>query len=267
VSNWYPPPSKPRPVEDGLKAQSKRGAIGVTWWSTRFIEMLETCGMGSRLARGRAYARKGQVIDLHVASGSVSAHVQGSRKRPYQVRIGLRTFDKAEWLTVADEMASNAWYAAKLLSGEMPQDIEELFAGAGLSLFPTSSRELQMDCSCPDWEVPCKHIAAVFYLLAEAFDNDPFLILAWRGRDQTTLLELVASKRPTALSAAPGREEALSDRLGDFFTGGELAPPPALPRAGLGALSQLPPLEVSVQGMPLVDVLRPVYEAMMGVED
>ena len=41
-----------------------------------------------------------------------------------------------------------------------------------------------MRCSCPDSEVPCKHLAATFYLLAEAFDEDPFLILRWRGRDR-----------------------------------------------------------------------------------
>ena len=64
----------------------------------------------------------------------------------------------------------------------MPDDIEDVFAGVGLSLFPASAGELSLDCSCPDWEVPCKHLAATFYLLAESFDDDPFRILAWRGR-------------------------------------------------------------------------------------
>ncbi|MDR0284181.1 MAG: hypothetical protein LBI33_04725, partial [Propionibacteriaceae bacterium] len=80
---WYPPPSRPRPVADGLNARSKRGAIGTTWWSTRFIAILETFGLGSRLTRGKAYARKGQVLDLAVGPGEVRARVQGSRKRPY----------------------------------------------------------------------------------------------------------------------------------------------------------------------------------------
>ena len=264
MNSWYPPPSRPRPVNAGLKAKSKRGQIGVTWWSTRFIEVLEDYGLGSRLTRGKAYARRGQVIDLSVAPGVVTAHVQGSRVRPYKVRIGLRAFGKAEWLAVADEMASNAWYAAKLLSGEMPTDIEGLFTAAGLSLFPEDLDELDMDCSCPDWEVPCKHIAAVFYLLAEAFDDDPFKVLAWRGRDRQALLSMVSSKRtgsPVGL-AGDGQEPALSDRVSDYFAAGALTPPQNVGRAEITALDQLPTLEVTIGNRPLADALRPVYQAM-----
>lgn len=100
MSNWFPPPSQPRPV-DGIKARSKRGAIAQTWWSERFIEVLESLGVGSRLQRGRVYARKGQVIDLTVDAGSATARVQGSRTRPYRVRVGLPTFDKAAWTRVS----------------------------------------------------------------------------------------------------------------------------------------------------------------------
>ena len=83
-------------------------------------------------------------------------------------------------------LAGDAWYLATLLAGGMPDDIEDVFAGVGLSLFPASAGELSLDCSCPDWEVPCKHLAATFYLLAESFDDDPFRILAWRGRPEKT---------------------------------------------------------------------------------
>jgi len=263
VSSWYPPPSRPRPVDAGLKAKSQRGQIGVTWWSTRFIEVLEDYGLGSRLTRGRAYARRGQVIDLSVAPGVVTAHVQGSRVRPYKVRIGLRAFGKAEWLAVADEMASNAWYAAKLLSGEMPTDIETLFEAVGLSLFPEELDDLDMDCTCPDWEVPCKHIAAVFYLLAEAFDDDPFKVLAWRGRDRQALLSMVSSKRTGSVDLADDAHgQGLIDRLGDYFAAGVLTLPQTLGQADITALDQLPPLEATVGGQPLADILRPVYQAM-----
>jgi len=261
--SWYPPPSRRRPVEAGLKAKSKRGQIGITWWSTRFIEVLEAYGLGGRMTRGRTYARQGQVIDLEVTPGVVTAHVQGSRKKPYKVRIGLRAFGKAEWLEVADEMASNAWYAAKLLSGEMPTDIESLFAAVGLSLFPEDIDELDMDCTCPDWEVPCKHIAAAFYLLAEAFDEDPFLILAWRGRDRGSLMSMVASKRTGGVDLADNAPElSLSDRVGDYFAAGALTLPLSLGQAEVTALDQLPELDVTVGGQPLVEVLRPVYQAM-----
>ena len=253
---WYPPPSRPRDVADGLKARSKRGAIGTSWWSTRFIAVLEKFGLGNRLTRGRAYARRGQVMDLTVTPGEVKAHVQGSRVRPYKVRIGLRAFDKAEWLAVTAEMAANAWYAAKLLAGEMPVDVEELFAKAGLSLFPGRAGDLSMDCSCPDWEVPCKHIAAVFYLLAEAFDDDPFLILAWRGRARDELLAAVAGQR-TGVVADSAAVAGLADCLDDYWTAGPL---PALSRGDDGpVLARLPKLDVQAGGVPLTDVLEIAY--------
>ena len=86
MSRFFPP-SRPRAVEGGIKARSQRGAIAQTWWSERFIAVLEDIGMGNRLQRGRGYARKGQVISLAVDAGSVTAWVQGSRSRPYRVRI------------------------------------------------------------------------------------------------------------------------------------------------------------------------------------
>jgi len=167
VSDWFPPPSRPRPVDGGLKARSTRGAIAQTWWSQRFIGVLEGIGMGSRLQRGRSYARKGQVISMEVGPGLVTAQVQGSRTRPYRVRIGIGAFGKAEWAQVEGALAENAWYAAALLSGEMPEDIEDVFAGLGLSLFPATARELSLDCSCPDGAVPCKHLAATSYFIRQ----------------------------------------------------------------------------------------------------
>jgi uncharacterized Zn finger protein len=86
-------------------------------------------------------------------------------------------------------MASQAIFAAKLLSGEMPQNIEEAFAEAKVSLFPTSEQDLDTECSCPDWANPCKHIAAVYYLLAERFDEDPFLIFKLRGEPRKRLFK------------------------------------------------------------------------------
>ena len=74
-------------------------------------------------------------------------------------------------------------------------DIEDVFEGIGLSLFPGSADELSLDCSCPDWEVPCKHLAATFYLLAESFDDDPFRIPAWRGRQRDDLLDNLHAAR------------------------------------------------------------------------
>lgn len=267
---WDSEPTRPLEVEGGIKARSKRGAIGQSWWSARFIDVLSSIGVGGRLDRGRNYARKGQVLELRTGAGTVLATVQGSRPRPYDVRIGLPTYGKTEWAQIEQAMADSAWYAAKLLVGEMPKDIEDVFTSVGLALFPGDVRDLTMDCSCPDHAVPCKHLAAVFYLLAESFDDDPFGILALRGRDRETLLENIRARRGGggspggADSPEPaGNAPALASCLDTYFVAaGELpmlvatkAPPDAV-------LDQLPPVDVTVRGRALVDLLRPAYQSL-----
>jgi uncharacterized Zn finger protein len=261
---WFPAePARPLAVSDGLKARSTRGAIAQTWWSGRFITVLEAIIVGGRLERGRNYARRGQVLSMEVTAGLVSALVQGSRVQPYRVRIGLAAFGAPEWDAAERALSGSAWYTAKLLAGEMPEDIEDVFADLGLALFPASAAELSMYCSCPDWEVPCKHIAAVFYLLAEAFDDDPFSILAWRGRSREEFLAGLHAARGGA-GAAPGGPAAvpLADSLGSFFTLPAPLPvtsPPASSSAPV--LDQVPPLPLALRGRALTDLLRPAYAA------
>jgi uncharacterized Zn finger protein len=281
-NDW--PPSRPRRVEGGIKARSRRGQIGESWWSGRFIAILESLGMGPRLGRGRAYARAGQVLDLEVTAGAVSARVQGSRVQPYRVSIGLTSFGEADWARLESALAARALYSANLLAGEMPLQIEEVFASCGLSLFPSSASELQLSCSCPDWAVPCKHIAATFYLLAEAFDGDPFLILAWRGRARDQLLaRLRALRAATGPGTEPGSGVAErpgeADRLGlsaedpplaeqvDRFwvSRGDLtaaAAPAARAVAPDLLVRQLDPSAIAPRGRDLASLLAPAYHAM-----
>ena len=251
-------------MSGGLKARSTRGAIGQTWWSGRFIAVLEAIIVGGRLERGRNYARRGQVISLDVDGGD------GQRAGPGQQGPALpgphrpRRVRRAEVGAAERALAASAWYSAKLLAGEMPEDIDEVFAELGLSLFPASAAELSMDCSCPDWEVPCKHIAAVFYLLAEAFDDDPFSILAWRGRSREDLLAGLHAARG-GVAAGPGEPGGvpLADCLGSFFAMPVPLPvtsPPAA--ASTSILDQLPELRLAVRGHPLTELLRPAYDCI-----
>jgi uncharacterized Zn finger protein len=227
--------------------------------------VLEDIGLGNRLQRGRTYARKGQVLSLDVDPGSVTAEVQGSRARPYRIRIGIPAFGKSEWIQVEQALAENAWYTAKLLSGEMPDDIEDVFAGLGLSLFPATARELTLDCSCPDHAVPCKHLAATFYLLAESF-----AILAWRGREREDLLANLAAARTEGPPAADRAEQAarpLVDSLDTYYASQadtQVPSPPAAPstRPSAALLDQLPDTGVAVRGRPLTELLRPAYHAL-----
>lgn len=246
-----------KPVEDGISARSRRGAIGESWWSGRFLAVLTALGVGGRLSRGKTYARAGQVIDLAIEPGAITATVQGSRDEPYRARIGLRPFADEAWDAVLGALAADSWYAAALLAGEVPDDLEDVLARVGLSLFPQGSAELPMDCSCPDWSVPCKHLAAVAYLAAEEFDVDPFALLRWRGRDRATLLAALRDRR----DAGAGVPTALADLLESFHRPGVPIPdPPRHPRAPApdALLDELPAL-VCDDGTDVREVLRPLY--------
>ncbi len=278
MTRWYPP-SRPRAVEHGLRARSSRGTIGSSWWSRRFLDVLESFAMGNRLTRGRTYARKGQVVSLDVAPGEVRAVVQGSRVRPYQVTIGLAPFTELVWAKAEIALSEQALPSAKLLAGEVPPELEEIFTDAGAPLFPGTVNELDQRCSCPDREVPCKHLAATFYLLAEAFDADPFLILRWRGRDREPLLHRLRELRvdgpadagvesAAAVPGATGAALALADlaapaRQPDHFW----LPPAPLPARPATLvvesdllLRQLPPPGPELGGPPLADKLRSAYQ-------
>ena len=276
----FPPKKPPRPVKDGLKARSKRGAIGDSWWSKRFIAVLERFGQGPRLARGRAYARRGQVMELNVEPGAVTARVQGSRVRPYRVAIRLAPFHSHDWLRAEEVISGQAVFLARLLSGEMPEDIEEAFVASRLSLFPAKRGDLLPECSCPDWEATCKHVAAVYYLLAERFDEDPFLILAWRGRPREQLLAELRALRgvlstsqevPIAAGAqwANGLVPDVPIDLEPERFWGSLAsiaapPPRPAPTAVPDAiLRELPASGLLVRGRPIEEVLAPAYPAIV----
>lgn len=184
-------PTKPIEVKGGIKAKSKRGGFAQSWWAKRWIKTLESFNIGARLTRGKTYARKGQVTSIKIETGLVKAKVQGSSPKPYSVTIKVRTLNGSEWDLLAEKLSLKPIFAAKLLAGEMPEDIEAVFEESGLSLFPEELDDLETDCSCPDWSNPCKHIAAVYYLLGEEFDRDPFLIFKLRGVDMDDFMSLL----------------------------------------------------------------------------
>jgi len=231
------------------------------------------------MTRGKNYARRGQVLSLEVSPGVVTARVQGSRKTPYSVSIALPAFSELVWAKVEVTLAEEAIHSARLLAGELPPDLEGVFTAAGAPLFPQRASELTLSCSCPDREVPCKHLAAVFYLLAESFDADPFAILLWRGRRRDALLgrlrelrggePVLAVDPPLVESPRVGAMMALADLAvahGAFWTSAAV---PALPvQAELPTdllLRQLPAPGAALGGPDLVSYLTPLY-ALLGEE-
>jgi uncharacterized Zn finger protein len=210
----------PRLPSHGIRAHTRRGAFGTSWWASRWVAALERLVNQSRLARGRTYARAGQVVSLDVSADGVKAVVQGSRPQPYRVTIRFARLSDKDWERVIDAMSAQALYAARLLSSEMPDDIEELFSEEGVSLFPREQEDMQTRCSCPDWANPCKHIAAVHYLLGERFDEDPFLIFLLRGRSQSEIVNALRARRagpPHTTAETAETEAAVESDLLSFW--------------------------------------------------
>ena len=263
----YPPPSRPRPAKGGIKAATQRGNFGERWWARRWIQVLESFDIGSRLQRGRSYARQGQVLSIDIKEGSVKARVQGSQRQPYQVTVEISPLKASEWKRVAEQLSKQALFAAKLLAGEMPQEIERAFADAGVSLFPKKLNDLSTDCSCPDWSNPCKHVAAVYYLLGEAFDQDPFLLFRLRGLDRDQFLSLLNESRtsePEPESLQEPKPEPLPAKPEEFWSA-KIVPPDlfgevTVPATAAGLPRRLGNLPFWRGELPLVTALEPSYQ-------
>lgn len=159
------------------------------WWAQRWIDVLESFGWVRRLARARVYAREGNVLNIDFKGPKVFARVQGTAPEPYKVTLSLDSFSDEQWGYIIESMAQRAVFSAKLLAGEMPQNIEEVFTANGLSLFPFTKFDIHSKCSCPDPANPCKHIGAVYYLLGDRFSEDPFVLFQLRGRTKEQIIE------------------------------------------------------------------------------
>lgn len=200
---------------------SPRRTFGGTWWGRAWVEALEGRAKldPNRLPRGRTYARKGWVSRLDVTAGEIRAFVQGSRSVPYRVKVTCRRFTGDEWETLLETVGARVGHVAALLDGELPPELAEDARAAGVDLLPGPG-ELKPRCSCPDSADPCKHSAAVCYLVADEVDTDPFVLFLLRGRGREALLGQLRSRRAKPASVvepvAPGMspEEAFARRPG-----------------------------------------------------
>ncbi|MBL0176619.1 MAG: SWIM zinc finger family protein [Ignavibacteria bacterium] len=254
-------------VKGGIRAQSRRGDFAGTWWGKRWIATLEASPVAGRLTRGRSYARDGQVADLRIVKGEVTAKVQGSRRAAYRVTMRLKQLSDGQWNAVCDLLLRQPIYTARLLGNEMPEDIEAVFGSLGLSLFPGPKHDFTTECSCPDWSNPCKHIAAVHYLLAEALDMDPFLLFRLRGMEHEELLAALQKNSAgqglaaAPAAAAPERVELPVDP--EFFWSSELPLPESAEAPVKPAMSAAFPKRLGP--LPFWRSERPFLEAMEGV--
>jgi superfamily II DNA or RNA helicase len=162
---------------------SKQAAYGRTWWGGQWLQALTRIDHENRLPRGRAYANRGAVLRLSVEAGKIDARVQGSRAQPYVVRIEVPPLRAADATRLVDRLAADAGLIARLLNRELDPAVLEAAQALEIAIFPTRWNDLGMHCSCPDWAVPCKHLAAVVYTLSREIDGDPFRVFTLRGLD------------------------------------------------------------------------------------
>ena len=186
---------------------AERRTFGATWWGREWLDALEGRAVHdpNRLPRGRTYARKGNASALAVERGRVRALVHGSRPEPYDVLLEVRPFREDEWDCVLDAVVAKAGHAAALLDGELEPGVVADARAVDVELLPRSG-ELRTACSCPDWAEPCKHAAAICYLMADALDDDPFVLLELRGMARDEVLAAVRARRAAAAPAVPGEQ-------------------------------------------------------------
>jgi len=186
---------------------------GRQWWVERWLELLDAYRFKKRLERARNYAREGNVLSLNFQGAELLAQVQGSDVQPYRVSLRLDPFNDEDWQFVVAALADKALYSAQLLSGQMPETIEQVFIKNGLNLFPYTLGDVHSRCSCPDQANPCKHIGAVYYQLADRFSEDPFIIFQLRGRSRSQILAALQQQRQQTQTAESSADHVLSDQV------------------------------------------------------
>ena len=156
-------------------------SIATTWWGNAWNQNLESyADYYSRIGRGRSYVRNGMVLDLRIEAGRVSALVAGSARTPYRIEIKIDPLSDKKWRSVLKQTTQKIGSIAELAEGKFPKELAEVFLRQGDGLFP-SPKEIHLSCSCPDWAVLCKHVAAALYAVGARLDQDPLLFFKLRS--------------------------------------------------------------------------------------
>ncbi len=176
--------------------------IAKSWWGKAWCDNLERyADYDSRLGRGKRYVRTGAVVDLRIQKGKILAKVQGSRKTPYKVEVRISPVSEEQCQNIIQCCNRKVENLEKLLSGDFPEELKELFQGED-GLFPTP-KEISFTCSCPDWALMCKHVAAALYGVGTRLDEMPALFFQLRGIDVERFIDVaLASKVETMLANA-----------------------------------------------------------------
>ncbi|MEO3762362.1 SWF or SNF family helicase [Streptomyces sp. B5E4] len=209
-----------------------------TWWGLAWQKALEDTVLdGTLLRRGRRHARAGAVGAVAVRPGRLTARVLGADRTPYRTDVLVQQLDDADWERLLDTIADRAGHIAALLDRDMPPELDEDAAAAGVSLLPGIG-DLQPECGCGEWD-HCEHTAALSYLVARLLDADPFVLLLMRGRGEARLLADLQERSAARAEPEAGPAVAAGVRADEAYA---KAPPPLPP----------PPEPVAEAGTPPV---------------
>jgi len=191
-------------------------SLAKTWWGKAWNDNLESYSdYSNRIGRGRSYVRNGAVLDLKIISGKISALVQGSRAKPYQVDIAIEPLSKNTWDTITKACEGKIDSLQELLDGKFPKALADLFTAQGKGLFP-APKEICFDCSCPDWATMCKHVAAVLYGVGARLDENPALFFILRNVNIDELVSKAIEQKTETLLKKSGRKSGRVISDGDI---------------------------------------------------
>jgi len=209
-------PDTPRRVRNGVRLRRKEDDLQFVWPAGPWLEQILEGVDPTARAEGLEFARKGQTALLDIEPARILAEVQDIEARPHTIRLEFAPIGRENWNRVVNSMAREARYAAKLVSGDISEEIAEPFAAAGIALLPGRD-EVTIQCGCG--RSNCRHLATVAYLVAERMESDPLLVLTLRGLFGPRFLERLQEARLLATSGVsrahpiPGAAAAVRDSI------------------------------------------------------
>jgi len=232
-------PRTPLGVKGGIRAQGIAAGSHRVWWNLRWTGVFEGFRLGARLGRGRSYAVSGQVSELEITPGRVTALVQGAAPAPYRSEINFKTVSGTAKAKLLAELRQRPMLAARLLVSDLPQETEDLFRAAGCPLFPQRKDDLTSRCTCPDYANPCKHLAAVYCLLGDEITRSPLLLLELRGIARADLVGAPSDPSDPSDLSDPSDPSDPPDNNVPFYGAPPAAEPDLGPTARGAALAPL----------------------------
>ena len=194
--------------------------IAKSWWGKSWNDNLERYSdYENRIGRGKSYLKNGMVLDLKIKECEVEALVQGTRVKPYEVKVHIEPLKKKTWQSIVKDCQGKIESLEELIEGKFPKELSQLLTAKGTGLFP-SPDEIGFTCSCPDWASMCKHVAAVLYGIGSRIDNSPELLFILRDAKIDELIsEAVEEKSKELLKKSRKKtSRAIADEdISDIF--------------------------------------------------